>query len=121
MIWSLFPVIVIDILGSLAAVVLTFLSFGGARRLWRTDTDNAFYIFLLWLSGALALFALSRSLGHILQHLLQGSGYPHWWRGLAPFSGSFNTVTFIVIASVTAFFAQFQRIYRRMRAATGKL
>ncbi len=121
MIWSLFPAVLVDILGSAAAVVLALLCWLTARQLWRTEPDNALYVFLLWFSMALTVFALSRPLGHIIQHLLQLIGYGHWWRQLAPISGSFNTISFIFIACVTAFFAHFQRIYRRMSANHSQL
>jgi signal transduction histidine kinase len=44
------------------------------------------------------------------------SGYPQVWQRISPFSGAINTFTFIFIASVTVFFQQFRRIYRRMSA-----
>lgn len=121
MTWSLLPIVLVDICGSATVMLLALVSLRLAYRLWRLEPDNALYIFLLWLSGALTLFSLSRPVGHILQHLLLWSGYPQVWRQLAPISGSFNTITFILITSVTAFFAQFQRIYRRMAANHSQL
>ncbi|WP_449244225.1 sensor histidine kinase [Desulfobacca acetoxidans] len=116
MIWSLTPVLFVDIIGSLLVMTLAGLSFITARRLLRREPDNATWIFLFWLSLALMTFAISRSLGHILSHTLIMAEHPEIWGILAPFSGSLNTFTFILITSVTAFFYHFRRIYQRMSA-----
>jgi signal transduction histidine kinase len=121
MIWSLTPAVVVDIIGSVAAIWLACLCFARARQLLRQEPDNALWSFLFWLSTALAVFALSRSLGHIAKHLLVLTGYDRIWRGVSPFSGAINTFTFIFIASVTVFFQQFRRIYRRMSADQAEL
>ncbi|MBM4288613.1 MAG: HAMP domain-containing histidine kinase [Deltaproteobacteria bacterium] len=116
MIWSMTPALVVDILGSSLAIVLAGLCYATAGRLLREEPDNALWCFLFWFSAALAIFALSRSVGHILKHVLILSGYPQTWKTLAPYSGAINTLTFILIASVTIFFQQFQAIYTRMSA-----
>ena len=121
MIWSLTPALVVDISGSILAIILAGLCFATVRRLLRQEPDNALWIFLFWFSTALAVFALSRSLGHIAKHLLIMAGYPHVWKSLSPFSGAVNTFTFILIASVTIFFQHFQRLYRRMSANHAEL
>jgi signal transduction histidine kinase len=116
MTWSLTPALVLDIIGSLLAIGLAGLCFATARQLLYQEPDNALWSFLFWLSTALAIFALSRSLGHIAKHLLIWTGYKWVWESVSPFSGAVNTFTFIFIASVTVFFQQFRRIYRRMSA-----
>ena len=114
MIWSLTPALVVDIIGSILAMGLAGLCFATVHRLLQQEPDNALWSFLFWFSTALAIFALSRSLGHIVKHGLIMAGYPQLWKALSPFSGAINTFTFILIASVTVFFQQFQRIYQRM-------
>jgi signal transduction histidine kinase len=121
MIWSLTPALVVDIIGSLLAIGLAGLCFATARRLLEQEPDNALWSFLFWLSTALAIFALSRSLGHIAKHLLILTGQAHIWKSLAPVSGAINTFTFVFIASVTVFFQQFRKIYRRMSADQAEL
>jgi signal transduction histidine kinase len=121
MIWSLTPSLVVDISGSILAIILAGLCFATVRRLLRQESENALWIFLFWFSTALTVFALSRSLGHIAKHLLIIAGYPHVWKSLSPFSGAVNTFTFILIASVTIFFQHFQRLYRRMSANHAEL
>jgi len=115
-IWSLTPSLVVDIVGSILAIILAGLCYATVRRLLRQEPDNAVWIFLFWLSTALGIFALSRSLGHIGKHGLIMAGYPQVWQSISPFSGAINTFTFILIASVTVFLQHFQRIYRRMSA-----
>jgi signal transduction histidine kinase len=121
MIWSMTPALVVDIVGSLLAVGLAGLCFVTVRRLLEQEPENALWSFLFWFSTALVIFALSRSLGHIVQHGLILAGYRHIWKSLLPFSGAINTFTFILIASVTVFFQQFRRIYKRMSANHAEL
>ncbi len=121
MIWSLTPSLLVDMVGSALAIILAVLCLGKVRQLLRQEPENALWIFLFWLSTALAVFAISRSVGHIAQHLLILTGYRHIWLALSPFSGAINTFTFILIASVTVFFHHFQRIYHRMSANHAEL
>ncbi|MGQ9920796.1 MAG: sensor histidine kinase [Desulfobacca sp.] len=121
MIWSLAPSLLVDMVGSALAIILAILCVGTVRQLLRQESENALWIFLFWLSTALAVFAISRSVGHIAQHLLTLAGYRHIWQVLSPLSGATNTITFILIASVTVFFHHFQRIYRRMSANHAEL
>ncbi len=121
MIWSLLPSLLVDMVGSALAIILAALCLAKVRQLLRQEPENALWIFLFWLSTALAVFAISRSVGHIAQHLLIMAGYRHIWQALSPFSGAINTFTFILIASVTVFFHHFQRIYHRMSANHAEL
>ncbi len=116
MTWSLMPSVLVDVTGSALVIILAVLCLRTVRRVLRQEPENALWIFLFWLSTALAVFAFSRSMGHIAQHLLILAGYPQVWRAISPISGALNTFTFILIASVTVFFHHFQRIYRRMSA-----
>lgn len=121
MIWSLTPSLLVDMLGSALVIILALLCFLTVRHLLRQEPENALWIFLFWLSTALVVFALSRSAGHIAQHVLILSGYQQVWKALSPVSGALNTFTFVLIASVTVFFQHFQRIYRRMSANHAEL
>lgn len=121
MIWSLLPSLLVDILGSSLVIILAVRCLITVRHLLRQEPDNALWIFLFWLSTALAVFAISRSVGHIAQHILVLAGYPQIWRALSPISGATNTFTFVLIASVTVFFQHFQHIYRRMTANHAEL
>lgn len=110
------PIWLVDLCGSAVAVVLATLCFGEARKLVRSQPDNALWTFFSWLSVAFLAFTVSRSVGHILKYILIFSGASSFWEWLRPFSGGFNTMTFVVVAAVTMFYHHIQRIYKRMEA-----
>ncbi len=111
---SMLPVWLFDFGGAIALIILSGLCLNHALALVRTDRESPLAIFLLWFFGALFALALSRSSGHILNHLLTFSGRKNLWLFLAPYSGSINTMAFIVIASVTLFFNRIETIMERM-------
>jgi signal transduction histidine kinase len=112
----LFPVWLIDALGSALVIILGWAAFRLARRSLRQAPDNALWLFLYWLTLALLVFSLSRGVGHILGHLLVFTGYEAVWHRLRPYTGGLNSIMSIVVASVTLFFHAVQRLYRRMEA-----
>ena len=105
----LFPVWLVDMLGSALMIIISFVCVRYAQLLRRTDRDNVIWTYLLWLSLALALFSVSRSVGHIAKRLLLLSGHSDIWVELRPFSGSINSLMFVIVGSITLFF---QRVYR---------
>jgi len=111
---SIFPIWVIDLLGSAAMILLSFRYLRTAYTLYRRDQDNALSNHLLWFCWTIFAFSVSRSMGHIIRHFLYFSGLGHWWETLSPISGSINTITFVVIASVTLFFQRMVNIMNRM-------
>jgi PAS domain S-box-containing protein len=96
-------------LGSALMIIISFVCVRYGQLLRRTDRDNVIWTYLLWLSLALALFSVSRSVGHIAKRLLLLSGQFDIWVKLRPVSGSINTLTFVIVGSITLFF---QRVYR---------
>ncbi|MEW5745798.1 MAG: HAMP domain-containing sensor histidine kinase [Nitrospirota bacterium] len=110
----LFPVVFIDVAGSVAMIVLSFFSLCAAIKLYRTNRENTLWNYVLWLSATYVIFALSRSMGHILQRVLVPTGNEQVWRQIEPFSGSLNTFTFIVIGSVSLFFSKVYAFYREL-------
>jgi len=111
---SMLPVWLLDFGGAIALIILSGLCFNHARALARADRESPMAIFLLWFCGAIFALALSRSSGHIIKHLLIWSGRDDFWLFLAPYSGSINSMAFIVIASVTLFFNRIETIMERM-------
>ncbi|MGA7562477.1 MAG: HAMP domain-containing sensor histidine kinase [Desulfobaccales bacterium] len=111
-----FPLALTDILGSVLVLLLSGAAFSCSRKLLRQDPENALWLFLYWLSLALLAFGLSRALGHIVGHILVFAGQQSWASQLIPYSGGLNAILSIVIAAVTLFFHNIQRLYRRMEA-----
>ena len=112
----LFPIWIVDIIGSALVILLAISAFVTIIRLTAEDSENALYLFLFWFTLALLAFAFFRSIGHILKHVLIFSGKGEIWQNLRPFSGGLNSITFIAIAAVSLFFHHIQRLYRRMAA-----
>ena len=110
------PVILIDVFGSIAMIALSFLCVGKARKLRARDEHNIVWTYLLWLSWGLAIFAISRSGGHIIKQVLVMTGHAPTWKVIQPYSGAINTSVFFVAGSVTLFFERVFRINRRILA-----
>jgi signal transduction histidine kinase len=112
----LWPIWLIDITGSLAVLLLGWACFRVVRLLRRQEPDNALYLYFYWLTLSLLAFAVSRSGGHLVHHLLVFSGHEAAWTRIQPVTGGLNTITFVVISAVGLFFYHIQQIYRRMLA-----
>jgi signal transduction histidine kinase len=110
----LFPIMVTDMTGALAMIILSLICIDTAVRLYNTNRENTLWNFLLWLSVAHFVFSFSRSAGHILQRVLIPTGYGYIWSYLEPYSGSLNTFTFIVIGSVSLFFFRAYETYLKI-------
>ncbi len=115
MYWPLYPIWLVDLVGSAAMIVVSCLCLRMAYRIYNRDRGNALATYMLWFCMGIFAFSVSRSLGHIVKHILYFSGRIDIWEDLAPISGSINTITFILIASVTLFFRQMQVIMNRMQ------
>ena len=116
MIASFWPILMVDVGGSMLMIVLSFLCIGLARRLQGVDPQNVIWTYLFWLCIGLAGFAVSRSAGHILKQALVLSGQKEMWAEIRPFSGAINTFMFVFLASVTLFFERVWKIYEQITA-----
>ncbi len=121
MILPWWPVIVVDIVGSVLtlwiAMLCIWLAWDWAARN-RNDIHRD-YIFLL--TAAFVVFAISRSVGHLARHLLVHSGHGAVWKTLAPFSGSINTAAFVAIFGFSIFFRRMHRAHRQLDRHTQRL
>ncbi|MCA1961392.1 MAG: PAS domain S-box protein [Desulfomonile sp.] len=108
--YSLAPVWFTDVVGSALMVVFSILSVVYAVRLVKAQPSSVIWTYVLWLSVALAVFSVSRSVGHIAKRFLLAMDLSHIWVSLRPLSGGLNTITFIVVASITLFFQRVQKI-----------
>ena len=111
-----FPLWLVDILGSALVLLLSWPAFTNARKLRARDQENALWLFLYWLTLALVVFGISRALGHILGNILVFAGQGAVWDLVRPYTGGLNAILSIIIASVTLFFHDIQKLYRRMTA-----
>ncbi len=106
-----YPIYIIDLIGSAAMIVISFLCVTLVKKKKKEDPTNVIWTYLLWLSLALFAFSISRSVGHILKHLLIISGKKSIWLDLRPYSGAMNSIMFVLVASITLFFQRVQNIY----------
>ncbi len=121
MILSFIPILAVDVLGSVAMVVIALLSLYKARMLREMDTDNAVFLYLLWISMGFTVFAVSRSFGHILKQFLILTSHPDTWYAISSYSGSVNTVTFMLVGLITLFFNQNWYINEKIFSSRQKL
>jgi signal transduction histidine kinase len=111
-----FPLMFVDILGSALVLLLSWAAFSNSRKLLAHDPENALWLFLYWLTLALVAFGISRALGHIIGHILVLAGQGAVWDQFRPYTGGLNAILSIIIASVTLFFHNIQKLFRRMAA-----
>jgi PAS domain S-box-containing protein len=114
MIVSSLPIWIVDVLGSICMIVLAFMCMRLANLLRRRDQNNIVWTYLFWVCTALAVFAVSRSAGHILKQLLIITGDAATWNRVRPYSGAVNTFTFVIVASFTLFFERTWNIYQQI-------
>jgi PAS domain S-box-containing protein len=104
----------VDMAGSAAMILLSLLAVYQALTLRRKDPQNIMWTYLVWFCSGLLVFAFSRSLGHIVKHLLLSANQGRVWALIKPVSGSLNTITFVIAGAITLFFSRVYRIYQRM-------
>ncbi len=110
----LFVVELVDMAGSAAMIGLAVLCVHRALVLRRKDPQNIIWTFLVWFCSGLLVFSLSRSVGHLVKHALVAADLRPVWNRIGPWSGSLNTITFVMVGSITLFFSRVYRTYQRM-------
>ncbi len=118
---SLIPAVSVEFIGSALVIVLAFSALIYARALIRLEPDNFIWGFLWYFSIALAAFAISRGVGHIIRITLVYSGQRALWGQMAPYSGGFNTMLMISVAAVTIYYHKGLAAYKAIRAEAEKL
>ena len=121
MIVSFIPILAVDVIGSVAMVVIALLCFYKARILRSLDPDNAVFLYLLWISTGFMVFAVSRSFGHILKQFLILTATPDTWYAISSYSGSINTASFMLVGLITLFFNQTWNINEKILSGRKKL
>ena len=107
----LLPILITDMTGSIVFIVLSILSFITSLQLYKKDRENVLWNYMVWLSSSWVMFSLSRSFGHILQHILIPTGNQDIWKFLEPIGGSFNTFACFLVGSISIFFIWMYRSY----------
>jgi two-component system NtrC family sensor kinase len=108
--YSLAPVWLSDVVGSTLMILISFGAVYYAARLRKAEPSSVIWMYLLVLCASLAGFSISRSVGHLAKHVMVMTGHSYIWELFRPFTGGFNSIAFIVVASVTLFFPKVQRI-----------
>ncbi len=111
MIFSWNPVVIVDIVGSVLTLALALLCFYNAVLWHRRKPNDIFRHYIYMLTITFVLFAVSRSVGHLLKQLLSYSDLNSVWVMISPYSGSVNTVSFVIVASFSLYFSRLQKIH----------
>ncbi len=117
----LLPANAIDFFGSAAAILLSFLALRYSWSLVKLKPRHIIWGFLFYFCMAMAVFSLSRGVGHIVRILLLFSGHNDVWKQLSPLSGGFNTMLMISAAAVTIYYHKGLEAYRLIRSEAEKL
>ena len=119
--FPLFPAILIDILGSAANIAFSFLAWRYARLLSRRQPDNFVWGYLYYITFAIAAFAISRAVGHLVKQFLLMAGRADVWGDISPYSGGSNTLFMISVAAVMIFYHKGVQAYEALDLEAGKL
>jgi PAS domain S-box-containing protein len=117
----LLPAIAIDFFGSATAILLSFLALRYSWSLVKLKPSHIIWGFLFYFCIAMAVFSLSRGVGHIVRILLLFSDNSNLWKKLSPFSGGFNTMLMISAAAVTIYYHKGLEAYKLIRSEAEKL
>jgi signal transduction histidine kinase len=109
------PIWILEYLCSLTVIILNLLSLRLSYRLINQDPENALWLFLNWLAIVFMVFSITHIISHSLHDLITYWDLPNLSLVQRIFGG-FDTVIYVVIASITLFFHRIQRLYRRMEA-----
>jgi len=109
------PTIIMDMVGSVIIIFLSFLSLLYAYRLIRRQPENFLWGFLFYFCITLVCFSVSRAVGHLLKQILMISGNKEQWHFLAPYSGGFNTLLMVSLAAVSIYYNKGLEAFRAMQ------
>ncbi len=110
-IFSWDPVVIVDIVGSILTLGIALLCVYNAALWHRRKPNDIFRHYIYMLTITFVLFAVSRSVGHLLKQLLSYSDLHNVWMMISPYSGSVNTVTFVIVVSFSLYFSRLQKIH----------
>jgi len=117
----LLPVFATSFAGSIIFIVFAVLSLLASLNLYRRDRDNILWNYMIWLSSSFVVWSVSRSIGHVLQHVLIASGLRDMWKEIEPISGSINIISFFIVGSISIFFIRMYDIHVRILSDKKKI
>lgn len=117
----LLPAIAVDVVGSAANIVFSFLSWRYTYLLAKRQPNNFVWGYLHYVTFAIAAFAISRAVGHLVKQFLMIGGRADIWHAISPFSGGFNTLFMISVAAVMIFYHKGVQAYELLEKEAGKL
>jgi two-component system, NtrC family, sensor kinase len=118
---SLFPAILLDIIGSAANIIFSFLAWRYARLLAKRQPDNFVWGYLHYVTFAIAAFATSRAVGHLVKQFLFIAERADIWAAISAYSGGFNSLFMISVAAVMIFYHKGVQAYEVLEHEAGKL
>jgi two-component system, NtrC family, sensor kinase len=107
------PLTGVDIVGSTLMIALSLLCLAHAHALRRGEPQSVIWTYLQWFVLGLLLFSVSRSGSHLIKYLLVHTGREADWIALRPWTGSLNTVSFVIVGAITLFFHRVHSVYRQ--------
>ncbi len=114
MILPWWPVRITDIAGSVIILILSVLCFLIAMNWRKNNQENLFCQYVFMLTSFLVLFAVSRSIGHLVKQLLLAGGLHSTWLHIAPYTGAINTASFLIIFTLGIYFSRMQRVHEQV-------
>ncbi len=114
MILPWWPVRIIDVTGSMLTLVLSILCFRIAVNWRKNNQENLFCQYVFMLTSFLVLFAVSRSVGHLVKQIILAQGLTTTWLHIAPYTGAINTASFIIIFTLGIYFSRMQRVHEQV-------
>jgi len=119
--FPMLPTIIVDIAGSAANILFSFLSLWYAFRLTRLKPENFLWGYLFYVTLAITAFAISRAVGHIAKEAFYIAGKADLWQAIAPYSGGVNTLCMISVAAVMIFYHKGVQAYEAIEQEAAKL
>ncbi|MBW2249216.1 MAG: PAS domain-containing sensor histidine kinase [Deltaproteobacteria bacterium] len=114
MIISSLPISIVDLAGSILVAVLSLFCLNITRKLKKQKPGEIIWEYLFWICLTLVLFAIFRSAGHIIKHILLLSGNELISNSINSFTGAVNSFMLIFIAAVTFFFTRVWKFNQHM-------
>jgi len=109
----LLPILLTEVAGNIIFIVLSMLCLVTSIKLYKRDKGNVLWRYMIGLSATYFLFSISRSFGHIMQHILIPTGNQGIWESLHldAVGGSLNTFIRFLVATLTLFFIWIYETY----------